>query len=203
MTLAWNGFQVDVIPYGQPVTSADLFNADMVIVLPTICYQIAGSTKTKSEKISNDELVAIEKYIAEGGFVVLTNSAYRLRRNYAQEPNPNWAQVNPLASRFGISYMNIQIKPTLFLTRGNHSIVKGVPLIEVSAYNSIPFQISKGTVLSSTGSLCIAALVPADGSRGEILALADLGILGKNYATSDAPTNLVLWQNLANYAKQR
>ena len=36
--LAWEGFDVDVIPYGQAVTSEDLANSELVVVLPVIDY---------------------------------------------------------------------------------------------------------------------------------------------------------------------
>ena len=38
MALAWAGFDVDMVPYGAAVTSADLHDADLVIVLPVHDY---------------------------------------------------------------------------------------------------------------------------------------------------------------------
>ena len=38
MALAWEGFDVDTVPYGQAVTAADLEDADLVIALPVHDY---------------------------------------------------------------------------------------------------------------------------------------------------------------------
>ncbi|MBU1877884.1 MAG: M28 family peptidase, partial [Chloroflexi bacterium] len=38
MALAWKGYDVDLIPYGQPVTASDLAGADLVVVLPVVDY---------------------------------------------------------------------------------------------------------------------------------------------------------------------
>jgi len=60
----------------------------------------------------------------------------------------------------------------------------------------VPFRLEQGQVLARVAGQPAAALV-AHG-RGEVLALADLGILG---AGPGNPPNLRFWQNLARYAR--
>ena len=47
MALAWEGFDVDLIPYGQAITPADLENVGIVVLAPTLDYP--GNYETWSE----------------------------------------------------------------------------------------------------------------------------------------------------------
>ncbi|NIV40766.1 MAG: M28 family peptidase, partial [Anaerolineae bacterium] len=77
--LAWEGFDVDVIPYGQPVTPADLADAELVVALPVIDYPGPGGDLTLYDEAWRDEETeSLVMYVEQGGLLVLSNSAHRI-----------------------------------------------------------------------------------------------------------------------------
>ena len=106
--LAWEGFDVDVIPYGQSPTSDDLADADLVLVLPVIDYPTADSDLTLyDEEWCADDINLLVTYVEQGGLLVLTNSANRLFFGQVADANEDWEKVNPLAAPFGIRYESV------------------------------------------------------------------------------------------------
>ena len=63
--------------------------------------------------------------------------------------------------------------------------------------NAVPFRLEKGTVLASSFGEPVVALLAH--VQGQVLVLADVGILG---AERGMPANLRFWRNLAQYARQ-
>jgi hypothetical protein len=202
MALAWEGFDVDLIPYGQEVTSADLEDADLVVVLPVVDYPSPeGNPDLYDEAWSQEEIVALEAYVAGGGFLVLANSAQRLKyNNRVLDPNEDWRDVNELAARFGIIYQGGALSGTQALTEGENPLVEGVAALELAEGNGVPFTLAGGQVLARAGGELAVALVNYGESGGQILVLSDVGILG---ADGGEPTNLPFWLNLARYAWAR
>ncbi len=85
MTLAWEGFDVDMIPYGEPVTAEALGDADLVVLLPVHDYPTAGGDLSLyDESWQPSEVDVIEQYVADGGVLVLTD-----HRPPAQVPQPD------------------------------------------------------------------------------------------------------------------
>ena len=123
--LAWEGFDVDVIPYGQSPTSDDLTDADLVLVLPVIDYPTADSDLTLyDEEWRDDEIDLLVTYVEQGGFLVLTNSAKRLFFGEGSDTNEDWEKVNALAAPFDISYESASF------ARTRAGIVSAHPLTE-------------------------------------------------------------------------
>ena len=200
MALAWEGFDVDLIPYGQAVTSADLEETDLVVVLPVVDYPSPeGDPDLYDEAWSEEEITALEAYVAGGGLLVLTNSAHRLKyNNSAMDPSEDWSDANDLAARFGITYENRTLSSTEAQIEGENPLVEGVEALELAEANGVPFSLTEGQVLAQAEGELAAALVEHGQGGGQVLVLADVGMLGHD---EGEPTNLSFWRNLARYAR--
>jgi hypothetical protein len=200
MALAWEGFDVDLIPCGQAVTSADLEDADVVVVLPVVDYPSPdGDPNLYDEAWNEEEIAALEAYVAGGGLLVLTNSAHRLKYvNWVQDPNEDWSDANDLAARFGITYHSGVMSSIQAQTEGESPLVEGVTVLELAEANGVPFSLTEGQVLAQADGELAVALVDYGQGGGQVLVLADVGILG---AYEGEPTNLPFWLNLARYAQ--
>jgi hypothetical protein len=202
MTLAWEGFDVDQVPYGQPVTAADLEDAALVVALPVADYPgPEGDAGLYDEAWLQAEIDALEAYVEGGGLLVLANSAHRLKHgNDVRDPNEDWEDVNALAERFGITYLSGTLAAEEAWTEGRSPLVDGVVYLDLAAGNGVPFRIDEtadAQVLALAGGEPVMALV--NHGLGEVLVLADLGILGADWG---GPDNLPFWQNLARYARE-
>ena len=62
MALAWEGFDVDLLPYGQAITPADLENVGFIVLLPTLDYP-----GTNFKTWSQAEFDLLTAYVAQGG----------------------------------------------------------------------------------------------------------------------------------------
>ena len=198
MALAWEGFDVDMVPYGQAVTADELADADLVVALPVHDYPSPdGDTTTYDEAWTTAELDALEAWVADGGLLVLTNSDRRLKYlNAAYDGNEDWPDVNALAERFGVRYLGGLLAGTTAAATGNHPLVHGVTSLRMIDGNGHRFSTQGGETLAAVGS-SPAAVILAYGA-GEVLVLADLGMLG---ASEDPPANRQFWTNLARYAR--
>ena len=204
MAFAWAGYDVDLVPYGQEVTAADVAEADLVVVLPVVDYPSPeGDVTVYDEAWAPSEIDALEAYVAGGGLLVLTNSRYRLKyANRLLDANEDWPDGNALAQRFGIAWLDGGLDAEAALAQGNHSLTAGVTSLALAMGNGVPFRLeaaSKGVVLAEAGEAPVVALVDYGQSGGQVLALADVGILGAEWGT---PANLRFWQNLAEFARE-
>jgi hypothetical protein len=199
MTLAWEGFDVDVVPYGQPVSSADLDDADLVIVLPVHDYpDPTGDVELYDEAWTAPEITALTDYAGQGGLLVITNSAHRLQYfNTVYEDNEDWDAQNELATQFAITYLEGALDGTRAEPTGGSPLLTGVTFLEMASDNGIPLHADLGQVLAQTDGQTAMAL--AQFGQGEVLALADVGML--SYRSN--PFNLTFWRNLAEYARGR
>ncbi len=196
MALAWEGFDVDMISYGRAVTPTDLENTILVIVSPVLDYPSPnGDATLYDEAWSQEEIDALESYVAQGGLLVLTNSAHRLKYQ-PRDPNEDWSDVNALAARFGVSYQDGMLSSTLAQTDGQHALVEGISTLGLFEENGVPLTLAGGQVLAQADGEPVVALIDYGDAGGQVLALADMGIL----ASVD---NLTFWQNLAEYARSR
>jgi hypothetical protein len=201
MALAWEGFDVDLIPYGEPVTAADLQDADLVVALPVVDYPSPeGDAGVYDEAWSPEEVAALEAYVAGGGLLTLTNSAHRLKYyNVPLDPNEDWADANELAERFGVAYQEGTLPAAVARIQGEHPLVVGVPDLHLIVKNGVPFTLDGGQTLAQAEGQPVLALVDYGEAGGQVLVLADLGILGSR----GEPHNLPFWRNLARYARSR
>lgn len=202
MALAWEGWDVDVVPYGTPVADADLSDASLVVVLPVVDYaDPAAGPEAYDEAWTVPEVDALARYAERGGLVVVTNSGSWLR--YGSTPvgaNEDALDANAVADRFGVSFDDRRLAGEAAVAVGSHPLVAGVASLALAEGNGLPIRASRGEVLARAGADTAALLVPAGALGGEVLVLSDLAILGGRDAT--AP-NLPFFRNLARWARTR
>jgi hypothetical protein len=202
-SLAMGGFDVDLLPYDQPVTQTDLEGTDLVVILPVVDYPgQAGNNALYDTGWSDEEIDHIENYVAAGGFILIANSAYRLDSfNRTWEANEDWQDLNPLAERFGISFRFGSV-PDDWPIKVDHPLMEKVTLLERIPNNDVPFSItpidedSVVQELISAGNKMVAALVTSSEAGGHVLVLSDVGLLSNE---GGSPMNLPFWQNLVRY----
>jgi hypothetical protein len=200
MALAWEGFDVDTVPYGHTLSQADLEGASLVVALPVLDYpSVAGDVTLYDEAWDAGEVAALQAYVARGGLLVLTNSGNRLKyANQVLEPNEHWSGANAVGASFGISFSGGALAGSSARTSGGHALIQGVSELQMVPGNGVPFSVRSGQVLASAGSQPVVALVGSGTAGGQVLVLADLGILGSAAAQ---PANLQFWRNLARFAR--
>jgi len=200
MALAWEGFDVDVVPYGRHLTAADLENTELVVVLPVHDYPSEDADiSLYDEDWSTAEVDALEAYVQDGGMIVLANSAHRLKySNFVYEANEDWSDANAVGERFGVDFYNGTLVGSEATAVGDHELMNGVTSLALATDNAVPYTIDSGERLAANGTRSVMSLV--ESGDGEVLVMADLGILGNR---SGEPQNLVFWRNLASYARNR
>jgi len=199
MALAWEGFDLDLVPYGQPLTAADLDGTDLVVALPAIDYPPDGAGPgLYDEAWSAQEVALLEAYVADGGLLVLTNSAHRLKYGSSKlEPNEDWAEANALAARFGVTYEEGDLEGRQAEAEPGTPLMEGVEALSLAGGNAVPFGLVEGQVLARAGSAPVAAWIEV--GPGGVLVLADVSLL--NVAGTETG-NLRFWQNLAAAARR-
>jgi hypothetical protein len=200
MALAWEGWTVDVVPYGSPVTDAVLAGAGLVVVLPVVDYPIpAAGAEPYDEAFSADEIAALGAYAREGGLLVLANSGARLRYGTTPvEENEDWADLNAVGEGLGVTFEGRRLAGTQAAVAATHPLVAGLGALSLAQGNGLAVRPGNGRVLARAGSDAAFVLFTA-GASGEVLAIGDAGILGGRGA---AP-NLAFFRNLARYAGTR
>jgi hypothetical protein len=203
MALAMEGFDVDLIPYGQAVTPADLEGVDLVVALPVLDYPSPeADAALYDEAWKQEEIAALEAYVDGGGLLVLTNSAHRLKYSYqGLDPNEDWIDANDLATRFGVVFLAGTLQGSVAQTEGEHPLVAGVKTLALGGGNGVPFQVAdkaRNQVLARAGGEVVMSLLDYGQAGGQVLVLADVGLLA---AGRTEPRNLPFWQNLARYAR--
>jgi hypothetical protein len=198
------GFDVDLIPYGQPLTIGDTQDTDLVIVLPVVDYPSPeGDVTLYDEAWTADEVALLESFVADGGLLLLANSAHRLKHgNRVLNPNEDWRDLNVLAERFGITYHDSVIPAAEARAEGRHPLIDGIQTLNLIAGNGVPFELvgdDTSQVLARAGEDIAVALVGYGAAGGEVLVLSDVAMLGSDWR---GPTNLPFWRNLARYARQ-
>ncbi len=203
--LAWEGFDVDVIPYGQAVTSDDLASADLVVVLPVIDYASPdGDLTSYDEAWGDDEVEALVAFVEQGGLLVLTNSAHRIQLfGLVFDANEDWQDMNPLAENFGVVYTEGTLSSASARIEGEHPLVADQRQLTMIEDNGIPFTMQNGETLAAVRGTPAAGLVDYGEAGGQVVVLADVGMLG--YAGFEQPPvdNLRFWRNLAQYVRDR
>jgi hypothetical protein len=202
--LAWGGFDVDVIPYGQSPTSDDLTDADLVLVLPVIDYPSAdGDLSLYDEEWRADEIDLLVTYVEQGGLLVLTNSAKRLFFGQVSDANEDWEKVNALAAPFGISYERAPFSSTAAHVTSAHPLTENLSVLRLVANNGLPISLQAGETLAEVGGQAALGLVDYGGAGGQVLILSDLGSLDLYDFRHHEIDNLAFLRNLARYARDR
>jgi hypothetical protein len=202
MALAWQGFDVDLLPNGQPLTAADLDNADpgqspaMLVLLPTLDYSGAPG-----EVWTSQELDLLETYVKNGGLLVVTNSYNNLAMNrLLEDANEDSSLINALTERFGVRFTTGTTSADIVTAQGDHPLIVEASYLKMIEGNGVPFELESGLVLAEANSWPVLALVDYGGAGGQVLVVGELGLLSDFGAGGK---NLELLKNLARYAWER
>jgi len=202
--LAWEGFDVDVIPYGQSPTSDDLTDADLVLVLPVIDYPSAdGDLTLYDEEWRADEVDLLVTYVEQGGLLILTNSANRLFFGQVSDANEDWEKVNALAAPFGVTYESDPFPITAARAASAHPLTENLSALRLIANNGLPISLQAGEMLAELWEQAALGLVDYGGAGGQVLILSDLGSLDLYDFGHRERDNFVFLRNLARYARDR
>lgn len=203
--LAWEGYDVDVIPYGTALRSEDLENAEIVIVLPVIDYPASdGDEALYDESWNEGEFGALVDYVKQGGMLVLTNSAHRIQLfGLVFEANEDWGDINDLAEIFGVRFENGALFSSTAYPAGEHPLMSNQPFLTLIENNGVPFTMQNGEILAESMGKPAVGLVDYGESGGQVLVLTDVGIL--DFASLEPPErdNFEFLRNLARYALGR
>jgi hypothetical protein len=203
MALSLEGFDVDLVPYGRPVTAEDLEGSDLVIVLPVVdLVPAADDASAYDDAWTGPEIAALERYASDGGLLVLANSANLFKYyNRTVDPNEDAGDANALSGRFGVTFIDQVLPGGQARVQGDSPLTAGLSTLSLAADNGVAFEVDGGQILATVGQQPAVALLEVGQAGGEVLVLADLGLLGSNGGPQ--LDNLPFWQNLAGYARTR
>ena len=201
--LAWEGLDLDLVPYGQALTAADLEDASVVVVLPVHDYPSElADVESYDEAWETSEVAVLTDYVDAGGLLVLTNSAARLGPfGRPRESNEDWDDLNAVAENFGIEFF-AQISGSEAEVTGTHEFVTEVDTLAMLSNNAIGLATPGGTgrTLATANGTPVIVQVDSGANGGEVVALGDVGML---VSQGGEPSNFRFWQNLAQYAASR
>lgn len=195
MALAWEGFDVDLIPYGQALTQADLDNAGLVVLLPTLDYP-----GQHNEEWSEAELALLESYVGAGGFLVVANSGYNyvmMRR--LDDSNEDARDLNVLLEPMGIRLAYGDTGGEIVKSVVEHVLMVDAGYLIQYADNGVPIRTNSGLVLARAGAVAAIVLLDYGNLGGQVLVISNLGLLQAN----DNAKNMNFIQNLAHFAYWR
>jgi hypothetical protein len=199
MALTWEGFDVDLIPYGQAITLADLKDVGILVLPPTANYP-----GNPTEKWSESELALLEGYVADGGLLMVVNSAnnFALSRPLDMSNNNNARSLNALLEPMGIKFIygGTGSDSNAFPVSAEHPLTLNASYLTFEGYNAVAFKMTTGLELVRSAGHPIVALVDYGELGGQVLVIGELGIL---LANSDGAKNLELLKNIAHYASTR
>lgn len=197
MALAYEGFDVDMVPYGQALTIADLEKVDMVILPPTIDYP-----GVNDEIWSEQEIALLDEYVLNGGFLLVANSARNFSsRTALDEINEDSRKLNPLLEPMGVTFRYGNIGgEDIALAAAEHPLTADASYLSYYEYNGVRFSMENGIELVRAASNPVVGLVEFGNKGGEVLVIADIGIL---QGDSNGAKNMDFLMNIAEYAKTR
>ncbi|MFN2189233.1 MAG: M28 family metallopeptidase [Candidatus Promineifilaceae bacterium] len=202
--LAWEGFDVDVIPYGCAPTSADLADADLVAALPVIDYpSTASDLNLYDEEWSAAEINLLVNYVEQGGLLLLTNSANRLFFGRIADANEDWEKVNALAAPFGLMYESPPSTIALARVAVPHPLTENVAGLRLIANNALPIRMDSGETLVELEGEAALGLADYGEAGGQVLILSDLGLLDVYDRKLHDRDNFTFLRNIARYARDR
>lgn len=193
MALSWEGFDVDLIPYGQALTPSDLENVGIVVLLPTLDYP-----GPNFETWSAEELSHLSEYVNQGGFLVVTNSADNLASaRQLDDINEDATDFNALLEPMGIKFQHGNAGGGIVRLTAGHPLTLDARYL-TSVYDGLQVP------MTQTGGLVLAAgtigLVDYGSRGGQVLVIADLSLLRNN---ADGAKNANFVKNIASYARSR
>lgn len=196
MALAWEGFDVDLIPYEQTLTANDLENVSLVVLLPTLDFPHSSGWPW-----SEAERSLLDAYVAQGGFLLVANSAYGISMvRHLEDLNEDTGKINPLLEKMGITFSVGIVSQDIVLTQGDHPLIAEAQYLNMFPENGVPLKVSSGQVLATAQGRPVIAIVDYGAAGGQVLVISDIGLL-VDYGQGGKNLNFV--KNIARYAKNR
>jgi len=193
MALAWEGFDVDLIPYGQALTQSDLENVGFIILLPTLDYP-----GPHEESWTEAELALLDTYVAEGGFLIVTNSANSFASTRPiDDENEDVLAINSLLEPMGVVFQPDIVQGDFALSAGMHPLTAGVSYLAFYSGNGVPFHMNAGINLVQVNGQPSVGMVEYGDQGGEVLIVSDISLL---FDSSGDANNLPFIKNIVNYA---
>ena len=198
--LAWEGWEVEVVLYGTPVTREALAGAGLVVVLPVFDYPSpAAGPAPYDEAFSVEEAAALGDYARAGGLLVLAGSGAFLRYGTTPVgPNEDALDLNVVGEGLGAVFEERRLAGTFAANAASHPLTTAIGGLVLAQGNGLVVRPGAGRVLCRAGSDA-ALVVFAAGARGEVLALGDASVLGGRGSAA----NLGFFRNLARWARTR
>jgi hypothetical protein len=198
MALAWEGFDVDLIPYRQAISPSDLGNAGIVILAPTLDYP------GNSEKWSENELAVLRDYVGGGGLLVVTNSAYNHATVWPlDKSNEDSRALDGFLEPMGIRFKTVSGSydgSDTALAVSEHPLTDNAAYLSYYQYNGVSFSMKAGSELYRASGIPIVGLVDYGEQGGQVLVVADVGMLQLD---KNGAKNLEFLKNIARFATTR
>lgn len=197
MAFSWEGLDVDLIPYGQAITTTDLQDVKVVVLPPTV-----NSPGHAPEAWSDAEITLLQGYVANGGLLVVINSAsdytstLRLYR-----PNLGARSANAVLESMGIKFrLGGAGSDNTAQAISEHPLTLDAPYLTLSGDNAVAFSMTNGLSLIRGASHPLVGLVDYGPQGGQILVIAELGLIKDS---GDGAKNMQFIKNIAHYASTR
>ena len=197
MALAWEGFDVDLLPLGQALTREDLQDASVVILPPTLDYP-ARTDGAWSEA----EFALLDEYVRDGGLLVVLNSASNFAMSRSlDERNDDARALNALLEPMGVKFNYGVIQgEKIALAVAEHPLTENASYLTFYEGNAVPFTLQSGLELVRVAGRPVVGLVDYGDRGGQALVIGDIGLL---MCDSSAAKNLDFVKNIARYARSR
>ena len=161
MALAYKGFDVDPLPYGQPITPADLAGAGIVVLLPT--YDWPGD---QDPGWSQAELDVLKAYVDAGGLLVVTNSQYaHIMTLLGFEPNEDKLDLNGFLEPFGVAFQDATFTADEAEAAVTNALTEKADTLLTYGDAGVEFTLENGEVLYTSDGQPIVALVDVGDQR--------------------------------------
>jgi hypothetical protein len=168
MALSWEGFDVDIIPYGETITQEDLKDVGVIVVPPTMDFP-----GPHNEAWCEDELTLLQNYLASGGFLVITNSNcnYTLKR-CTDDLNEDTKALNAFLEPMGVRFM-LGTGPAddIALAVNDHLLTENATYLNYYRYDGVPFRLTKGLQLVRASAKPLVALLDYGDKGGQVLVI--------------------------------
>lgn len=192
MALAWEGFDVDLLPYGQTLTRRDLDTASVIVLLPTV--DLPGNHE---EAWSEAEFSLIDTYVKEGGTLIVTNSNIGMAMTMPlNDPNEDALDINGLLEPMGIQFRTGSLPGESATASLDHPLTMDAPYLMTYAGNGLPFNINSGIILYEVGGHPMVGMVDYGENGGQVLVVADIALL---IESGGVGKNMQFVKNIASY----
>lgn len=196
--LSCEGFDVDLIPYGQSVTPPDLENVGVIVLPPAL-----NSPGSSPEVWSESEIAVLRGYVEDGGLLVVINSAngYASTLNLSS-PNLSARSANALLEPMGIRFMFGGLgSDDSAVSISDHPLTSNSNYLTLQGGNTVAFSMKNGQALFlAVSRRPLVGLVDYGKHGGQILVIAEVGLV---QTSTGGAKNIQFVKNIAHFASTR